>query len=497
MHHQDITPEAIAEHLTNAEAILAAELASQLRYREGDSVLCGISSGRLAAYQVQLCSGRYSDLITTPSFAAISKTPKSWLVIGDRRAEVAARVQLVIERHGLGVGLLLLHLQQIHARHILTELATPDGVHDLAAPTDCLHGAGGELVLSVPIRAFRSDFTRLEELNIAKPKELWTPGRIVTHERDGEPCYYCSCAEINPAEVVIELEGTRHGLSRDYALGFTFAPFGNPLSTVHFLAWDRAHRPLNMNRTPVTVSDLVKFTREINLSIRTFFAESGARDCPVIDGLSNGWAGNTIYHQHFQFFHPEHPSPITRAHLIRRPPIINRDDVTVERLDWPCPVYRIHAADALNTGLVGNDLAGIWRLLGGSRKVPYKTFREGYIPTEGEKIHVHTQNLYVPGRDLGRTAFLVLRDRERVHFRPAPDDFINAERGFKARRKDNLGALETTGTVIMDDWSCFSELRRWPPEDVSRQVRRMIAFTAPAPEKVAEFESAVRELFPQ
>jgi len=488
---------AIAVHLTNAAAIIEALLAGQAGHREGESILRRISEHALAHYQLQLICGKFSEVITKPSFAHISKTNESWLLVGDRRKEVAGNIQLLIERHGLGVGMLVLHLQQIHVRHILTEIATDGGVQNLAVPTECLHGTDGEHVLSVPIRQFRADFARLAELNVAKPQSLWTPGCIVTHERDQQPCFYCSCPEINPAEVVIDLEGTRHGLSRDYALGFTFAPFGNPLSTVHFLAWDRAHRPLNMNRTPVTVSDLVKFTREINLSIRTFFAETGIRDFPVIDGITNGWAGNTIYHQHFQFFHPEHPSPITHARPINGSPIINRDDVTVERLEWPCPVYRIHAPDALNTGLVGNDLAGIWRLLGGSRKVPYKTFRDGYTPTEGEKIHVHTQNLYVPGHDLGATAYLVLRDRERVDFRPAPDDFINPGHGFKAQRKDNLGALETTGTLIVDDRLCFDEMRRWQPEDISRQIHRMIAATAPDADKVAEFEIAIRELFPQ
>ena len=46
----------------------------------------------------------------------------------------------------------------------------------------------------------------------------------------------------------------------------------------------------------------MKLTREINTSIRDFFALHGISEVPVLDGLFNGWAGNTIYHQHFQFF---------------------------------------------------------------------------------------------------------------------------------------------------------------------------------------------------
>jgi hypothetical protein len=296
---------------------------------------------------------------------------------------------------------------------------------------------------------------------------------------------------------VVDLEGSRHGLSRNYTLGFTFAPFGNPLSVVHFLAWDRARQPLNMSRVPMTVPDLVKLTREINLSIRTFFAETGIRDFPVIDGISNGWAGNTIYHQHFQFFAPEHPGPITRALPIGGPAIVSRDDVLVERLSWSAPVYRIRAAEALNTGLVGNDLAGIWRLLGGSRKVPYKSIRDGYVPVEGEKVHAHTQNLYVPGHDLGATALLVPRDRERVDFRPGPDDFVNREAGFLAQSKTNIGVLEATGTLLVDDRAQFEAMQHWQPEDISEQIRLMLASIMPNAQKVIEFEASVHELFPR
>jgi hypothetical protein len=294
---------------------------------------------------------------------------------------------------------------------------------------------------------------------------------------------------------VVDLDGSRHGLSRHYSLGFTFAPFGNPLTVVHFLAWDRAQNPLNMNRTPVTVFDLVKLTREINLSIRTFFAETGARDYPILDGISNGWAGNTIYHQHFQFFQPEYGAPIVRARPAGRTPLIQRDDVTVQRLRWPAPVYCIRAADALNTGLVGNDLAGIWRLFGGSRRVPYKPFRDGYAPTEGEKVPAHTQNLYVPGGHSG--AYLVLRDRERVDYIPAPDELLTTAARHRPHPKKNIGVLEATGTLIADDRSSFEEMKSWNPMEISAQVTKLIATTVPDDRKVAEFETAIQELFPR
>jgi hypothetical protein len=485
-------------HLPNARRIIS--VLSTGRTSPGDdsrrSAVDFLQLPGLHRYQQQLYA-RFSGIITKPSFDYISKTAKHWLIVGDRRREIAGDILLVIERYGIGIGMLVLHAQQIQARHILTRFQMRGRMQNLATPPECLHGSRGEHVLSIPVRRFRSDFLQLAALNIAKPRPLWENGRIVTHERDQNPCFYCSCPEIYPAEVVIDLDGPRHGLSRHYSLGFTFAPFGNPLAVVHFLAWDRARNPLNMNRTPVTVSDLVKLTREINLSIRAFFAETGVRDYPVLDGISNGWAGNTIYHQHFQFFQPEHPSPIAQSGRGGRTSLVHRDDVAVQRLSWPAPVYFIRAADSLNTGLVGNDLAGIWRLLGGSRKVAYKLFRDGYVPTEGERVPAHTQNLYVPGQFLGTAAYLVLRDRERVDFKPAPDDFVNSSKGRKAQPKENIGVLESTGTLIVDDDGLFAEMKRWAPADISKQIRKMIASITPDRAKVADFEAAVRELFPQ
>ncbi|MBN2684293.1 MAG: hypothetical protein JXR40_03350 [Pontiellaceae bacterium] len=485
----------IKAHMKNAPSIIAAIHDGREMSSFNTPVTPYLRLSGLKEYQRYLYR-RFARIIEKPSFDYISKTEKEWMIVGDHRREIEAEILLIIERHGVGIGMLVLHAQQINARHILTRIASGRHSKNLAVPTGYLPGENGKLFLSIPIRQFRADLERLATLNIAKPKPLWHPDRIVTHERDQNPCFYCSCPEINPSEVVVGLKGSRHGLSRNYSLGFTFAPFGNPLSVVHFLAWDRASSPLNMNRTPVTVSDLVKLTREINLSIRNFFAETDIQDYPVIDGISNGWAGNTIYHQHFQFFQPEHPVPIARARTIHRPAIINRDDVTVARVKWPSPAYRIQASNALNTGLLGNDLAGIWRLMGGSRKVPYKTFRDGYTPNKGDKVHAHTQNLYVPGHDLGDSAYFIPRDRERVDYRPSPDEFINLEYRFRARHKNNLGALETTGTIIMDDKAQFKEMQRWQPADVSEQIRRMIASIAPQKQKVSEFETAARELFP-
>lgn len=485
-------------HLTNASAILRILATHPLKSPARKAMRERLERIRplLDEYQLFLID-RFGDTILKPSFEYIDKTDEGWLIVGDHRAEIASDIRLIVERHGIGIGALVLHLQQILAGHIPLTIEADGRTFDLTAPTGRLAGLRGESVLSIPVRQFRSDFAKLAAMSIVKTKQLCDPANLVTHERDGQICNYCSCRELNPAEVAVDLDGFRHGLSRNYSIGFTFAPFGNPLKTVHFLAWDRAPNPLNMNRTPMTVSDLVKLTREMNLSIRTFFAETSVKHAPVLDGVSNGWAGNTIFHQHFQFFCPEFATPIAEAKPVSHGPVVARDDATVERLEWPTPVYRIVAAEALNTGLIGNDLAGIWRLLGGTRKALYKKFHDGYLPADGEKVPAHTQNVYVTGQDLGRKAYMIPRDRDRIDFKPGVNEFVNATAGRLTQRKENIGVLEVTGSLIVDDLKTFDAMQSWDAADISRQIELMIGVVAPPADKTAEFESAVAELFPQ
>jgi hypothetical protein len=91
---------------------------------------------------------------------------------------------------------------------------------------------------------------------------------------------------------------------------------------------------------------------------------------------------------------------------------------------------------------------------------------------------------------------VVLRDREQVDFKPRQDDFVNSSKGLKALPKENIGVLESTGTLILDDARLFEEMKRWTAEDISKQIRKIIASVSPKDAKVADFEAAVRELFP-
>ena len=93
-------------------------------------------------------------------------------------------------------------------------------------------------------------------------------------------CNYCSVQALTPRQVTIH---SSHVLSRaghrkedlatvrNYQLGFTFAPFGDPREVCHFLAWDFPHiNDLVMNMEPqaYSFSDLIRLVRLINRGIR-------------------------------------------------------------------------------------------------------------------------------------------------------------------------------------------------------------------------------------
>lgn len=488
----------VKTHLANGKEVIRAIAESELSKATstGNDIPRYLKLPGVKAYQ-QYVYAKFASVIRTPSFDYMSKTEEGWLIVGDHRPEIAAKISLIIEQYGLGVGMMVLHAQQMNSQHILLEIKVDKALLNLAEPTERLYGANGEQILYVPVRRFRRDFNKLAEMNMAKPKSLWNQSRIVKHKGDtSDCCFYCSSEEINPAEVVVTIEGVRLGLSRDYSFGFTFSPFGNPLWAIHFLAWDYSENPLNMNRTPVTVSDLVKMTHHINTSIMSFFAGKNITDYPIIDGVSNGWAGNSIFHQHFQFFQPEYESPIKSKYLENKP-ILERDDIRIFKLAWPTLVYKIVAEDSINVGLVGNDLAGIWRLQGKAKEVKDVPFFDGYVPEVTKRIQTYTQNLYVMGSDFGRTAYVLLRDRGKVNFKPRDSDFINRVKGIRPVEKENIGVLEATGTMIVENEADFNAMREWGSDDISVQIHKMLTAVCPDRKEINKFERNIRGLFPE
>lgn len=488
----------VSDHLPNAEMIIRTLIKLQINRSAKKDRPRYLDLAYIREYQRHIFE-KFGEVITKPSIGDISKTDDGWLIVGDTRNEIANMISVIIERFGLGVGMLVLHAQQMNAGHIPLTININGRAIDLTLPTQSLYGARGEHVINVPIRKFRSDNAKLAELNIIKPPGLWDRSQIIQHKGDKFECRYCSAGEMNPCEVVVNIQGSRFGLSRNYSFGFTFAPFGNPLKVIHFLAWDQAEKPLNMNRTPMTVSDLIVLTRLINTAIRDFFTGTGIKDFPVIDGISNGWAGNSIYHQHFQFFQPEFPTPIESDNLVHRRPTLEREDVKIHRLSWALPVYKIIADESINVGLVGNDLAGIWRLLSDVEIINPESNQDspdGFEPEAGTEMRFHTQNLYVPGQYLGKIAYILLRDRRLVDFKPGNKLFVDKRHARKTQEKSNIGVLEATGTMIADDLASFAEMSSWESDEVTTQIEQMAQAVCPKEKKVDDFEKAIRGLFP-
>lgn len=111
-------------HAANAAAIIAA-LTADARGGQ-DSRPDYLQSSALTDCQRRIYE-RFGNIIDTPSFRHISKTADGWLPLGDQRAEIAARVALVIERYGIGVGMMVPHGRQMRAQHVLTEIPVGDG----------------------------------------------------------------------------------------------------------------------------------------------------------------------------------------------------------------------------------------------------------------------------------------------------------------------------------------------------------------------------------
>lgn len=438
----------------------------------------------------------FRDVIETPSFDAILKTPNHWSVTGDHRAEIAGAIESIALHYGLGAALRVLQAQQLNAHHILTEI-TVDGHLIRLADGPSAHlppGQRGEHIIFVPLRQFRGDVDRLASLNIMKPRRLWHPGRVVSHEADGTSCCYCSAPETNPIEVIGRINGAEYGLDRDYRFGFTPSPFGNPVSSVHCLIWDAACHPLSMSGSPSSISDLAALTREINAPVRSSSGGQPQGDrWPALSGLWNSWAGNTCFHHHVQFWAPEFSSPITNPALELRESIWVLGACSIRRLKWPLPVYKIDAPSAVEAGRTGNAMLAAWQQLSDD-EVPYKDFPATWQARSSDLVAAHTVNIYVPGERGGKTIYFVPRDRRRVHFTPGEGDRLSG--GRRPQPKRNAGVLEVTGTLLVDDFDLFREMQEagWSSEDVSGQFEVMGARLAPDPVSVKRFEDRLSEL---
>jgi hypothetical protein len=302
-------------------------------------------------------------------------------------------------------------------------------------------------------------------------------------------CNYCSVQALSPHEVILN---TAHASShswdaaelatvRNYQLGFTFAPVGDPRDVCHFLAWDSPHISdlvMNMEPQAYSFSDLIRLVRTINNDLERFYDDNMVRPRPSpITGACNHWAGNSIYHQHYQFFRIAQ-LPMLGA-IDESELLVEYQGVEVRRLGdaWPCPAFVVRALPDEGTDddvmKVADKVAREWRVLS-----------EGEDRTYGNEIVInnHTQNILVTLAEGHLVAVFIPRIRLKV----TTTDSRNAI------QKSNAGVLEMMGYFVIDDPKDFDVVSRMSSDE--RKILGVSWLTELAPDiaKVAEFEDNVR-----
>ena len=307
-------------------------------------------------------------------------------------------------------------------------------------------------------------------------------------------CNYCSVHALNPREVTIhstyvhtfaEERDAQLATVRNYQLGFTFAPIGDPERVCHFLAWDFPHINdvvMNMDPQVYSFSDLIKLVRVINKDISDFCTKHQVVDAPQpISGACNHWAGNTVYHQHYQFFRLS-KLPLLEAGMAAGAPLATYKGVEVRRVaaGWQAPAYIIQpTGNALDEDVMhfADLVAREWRLLSEGEDLTYGN---------GISIKNHTQNIFVTTVEGRLTAVFIPRYRNKITTKKLGNDF----------QKVNVGVLEMLGYFVIDDPDHYELLN----EKMSPYKRKKLADSwltelAPDEDAIKSFQDNVKICF--
>jgi hypothetical protein len=319
-------------------------------------------------------------------------------------------------------------------------------------------------------------------------EEVWE--YIVKALEKKSACNYCSVQALTPHEVTIHSAhvfahtGRRKddlATVRNYQLGFTFAPLGDPREVCHFLAWDFPHiNDLVMNMEPqfYSFSDLIRLVRVINRDIRKFCGDKVDPPPEPVSGVCNHWAGNSIYHQHYQFVRIA-GLPLVRAFNTAQPLARYKDVVEVRKFaNWQSPAFLI---SPLKKGRdhdvmrVADRVAREWRILSEEEDQSYGN---------GIVIRNHTQNIFVTVIDGRISAIFVPRDRQKI-------DTLNPENLIQ---KKNAGVLEMMGYFLIDDPDDFEKLEKLEkasPDELKRLGDSWLSELSPKDHAIKEFQTNI------
>jgi hypothetical protein len=300
-------------------------------------------------------------------------------------------------------------------------------------------------------------------------------------------CNYCSVQALSPLEVTINSAHARtqdrsvdeQTTVRNYQLGFTFAPVGDPDDVCHFLAWDFPHISdlvMNMEPQAYSFSDLIRLVKTINRGIAIFCRHNGVQPLPSqISGGCNHWAGNSIYHQHYQFFR------LVSLPLLRNSEqseeVITYQEVQVRKLSsWPIPAFIIRSLrqdgdeDVMK---VADSVAREWRMLS-----------QGEDRSFGNEIVIknHTQNIFVTMEGEQLTAVFIPRLRSKT----------STTRAANAFQKSNAGVLEMMGYFVIDQLKDFAALEQMTGAERKELGDAWLSELAPPEDTVQEFVENVK-----
>jgi hypothetical protein len=298
-------------------------------------------------------------------------------------------------------------------------------------------------------------------------------------------CNYCSLQAFSPHEVTVNSAYARvpswwpdkKATVRNYQFGFTFAPMGDPHKVCHFLAWDFPHISdlvMNMEPQSYSIRDLVSLVRIINYDIAVFCHNEGVENLQI-SGMCNHWAGNSIYHQHYQFFRMA-PLPLLLASE-QSEVLLTYQGVEVRKLSasWPAAAFIIRSSGARSDEVVikvADSLAREWRVL-----------NEGEDDNRfANKITIknHSQNIFATIDD-GRLA---------VVFIPRQLDKLNAEsNGIK---KKNAGVLEMMGYFLIDEPKDFNVIESMEAQQRKALGDSWLAKLGPPAKLIEKLEDKLR-----
>ncbi len=277
------------------------------------------------------------------------------------------------------------------------------------------------------------------------------------------PCNFCSVAGLHPGEMVVGQPGQAERTVRGYRFGATFAPVGDPRTLCHVLGWDApppAERVLDMGLRTYSFGDLIRLVLSMTEDQKRFAATYSAQPPPMLTGVCNHWAGNSIFHQHYQFLRAR--LPLLDAPLEPDPvAVIGGLEVHRTAPGWPGLAYVLRdasTADAERLAAAADALARLWQP---ADAPPHRTL-----------------NTVAAVDDRGPIAILVPRDRRRL---------TTSDPG-NAVQKANAAVLELAGYFVVDTPADFEAISHLDSERRAALAASWLAELTPDRGEIAEFE---------